>query len=56
MHSAIQAIETLHRQLHKLAEEILASQANGPNPDGLARLRYLHYLHDKCLKRLKAFA
>ncbi len=55
-HSAVQAIETLHQQVHKLADEIFASQAAGPNPDGLARLRYLHYLQDKCLTRLRAFA
>jgi diguanylate cyclase (GGDEF)-like protein/PAS domain S-box-containing protein len=54
--SAIRAIETLHLQVHRLAEELLASQAGGPNPDGLVRLRYLHYLQDKCLKRLKSFA
>jgi diguanylate cyclase (GGDEF)-like protein/PAS domain S-box-containing protein len=55
-HSAIQAIESLHRQVHELASAIVASQADGPNPDGLARLRQLHYLQDKCLKRLKTFA
>ncbi len=54
--SAVLAIETLHRQLHELAAAIVASQADGPNPDGLARLRQLHYLQDKCLKRLKTFA
>ncbi len=54
--SAIQAIETLHRQLHDLAEEIFASHADGSNFAGLARLRHLHYLQDKCLKRLKTFA
>ncbi len=54
--SAIQAIETLHRQLHDLAEEIFASHAEGSNSAGLARLRHLHYLQDKCLKRLETFA
>ncbi len=54
--SAVQAIETLHRQLHELAAEIFESQAEGRNPEGLARLRQLHYLQDKCLKRLKTFA
>ncbi|MGA2754571.1 MAG: EAL domain-containing protein [Terracidiphilus sp.] len=54
--SAIQAIETLHRQVHDLAAEILASQSEGSNSQGLARLRQLHYLQDKCLKRLKTFA
>ncbi len=55
-HSAILAIESLHRQVHELAAEILRSQADGPDPEGLARLRQLHYLQDKCLKRLKTFA
>jgi diguanylate cyclase (GGDEF)-like protein/PAS domain S-box-containing protein len=54
--SAIQAIETLHRQLHDLAAEIFASHTEGSNSVGLARLRQLHYLQDKCLKRLKTFA
>jgi diguanylate cyclase (GGDEF)-like protein/PAS domain S-box-containing protein len=54
--SAILAIESLHGQVHELAAEIVASQADGPNPEGLARLRQLHYLQDKCLKRLKTFA
>ena len=54
--SAILAIESLHRQVHELAAEVVASQADGPNAAGLARLRQLHYLQDKCLKRLKTFA
>ncbi|HVN92931.1 MAG TPA: PAS domain S-box protein [Terracidiphilus sp.] len=54
--SAVQAIESLHRQVHEMAAEIVASQSDGPNPEGLARLRQLHYLQDKCLKRLKTFA
>jgi diguanylate cyclase (GGDEF)-like protein/PAS domain S-box-containing protein len=54
--SAIQAIETLHRQVHELAADIFKSQAEGPNPEGLTRLRHLRYLQDKCLKRLKTFA
>ena len=54
--SAVLAIKSLHRQVHDLAAEIVASQTDGPNPDGLARLRQLHYLQDKCLKRLKTFA
>jgi diguanylate cyclase (GGDEF)-like protein len=54
--SAVLAIESLHRQVHELAAEIVASQADGPNSEGLARLRQLHYLQDKCLKRLKTFA
>lgn len=43
-------------QLHELAAEIFESQAAGPNLEGLARLRHLHYLQGKCLKRLKTFA
>jgi diguanylate cyclase (GGDEF)-like protein/PAS domain S-box-containing protein len=54
--SAVRAIESLHRQIHELAAEIVASQADGPNPEGLAGLRQLHYLQDKCLKRMKTFA
>ena len=54
--SAVLAIESLHRQLHELAEGIVASQADGPNSEGLTRIRQLHYLQDKCLKRLKTFA
>jgi diguanylate cyclase (GGDEF)-like protein/PAS domain S-box-containing protein len=53
---AVQAIETLHRQLHELAADIFKSQAEGPNPEGLARLHHLRYLQDKCLKRLRTFA
>jgi len=51
---SIQAIELLHRQLHGLAAEILESQAEGRNPEGLARLKQLHQLHDKCLTRLRS--
>jgi hypothetical protein len=54
--SAIQAIENLHGQVHDLAAEILASQSEDSNPARLARLRQLHYLQEKCLKRLKTFA
>jgi diguanylate cyclase (GGDEF)-like protein/PAS domain S-box-containing protein len=54
--STVLAIESLHRQVHELAAEIVASQADGPNPQGIARLRQLHYLQDKCLTRLKTFA
>jgi diguanylate cyclase (GGDEF)-like protein/PAS domain S-box-containing protein len=54
--SAVLAIESLHRQIHELAAEIVASQADSPNPEGLASIRQLHYLQDKCLKRLKTFA
>ncbi len=53
--AAIQAIELLHRQIHALAEEIFLSQSEGRNSVGLARLRELYRLHDKCLTRLKTF-
>jgi len=53
--SAIQAIESLHGQLHDLAAEIFASPTDGSSPVRLARLHQLHYLQDKCLKRLKTF-
>jgi diguanylate cyclase (GGDEF)-like protein/PAS domain S-box-containing protein len=56
MKSAIQAIETLHAQLHDLATNICASQTEDSNAARLASLRQLHYLQDKCLKRLKSFA
>jgi diguanylate cyclase (GGDEF)-like protein len=53
--ASIQAIETLHRDLHVLAAEIFESQAEGRNSEGLARLQQLHHLHEKCLNRLRSF-
>jgi hypothetical protein len=53
--ASIQAIESLHRELHVLASEIFKSQSEGRNSEGLARLQQLHYLHDKCLSRLHSF-
>ena len=53
--ATIQAIDSLHRQLHGLAADILESQAEGRNPEGLARLEQLHFLHDKYLNRLRVF-
>jgi diguanylate cyclase (GGDEF)-like protein/PAS domain S-box-containing protein len=53
--ASIQAIETLHQELHALAAEILAARSEGPHSEGPARLQQLHYLHEKCLSRLKAF-
>jgi diguanylate cyclase (GGDEF)-like protein/PAS domain S-box-containing protein len=53
--SSVQAIENLHRELHGLAAEIFASQSEGRNSEGLSRLQQLHYLHDKCLARLRNF-
>ena len=56
MQAPIQAIETLHQRFHVLAAEIFRSYWDGRSTQGLIQLRQLHYLQDKCLKRLKAFA
>lgn len=53
--ATIRAIETLHHELHSLASEILASQADGQNSEGLARLQQLHHLHEKFMSRLRVF-
>ena len=53
--SNVRAIELLHQELHSLAAEILASQSEGRNSEGLALLQQLHHLHEKCLSRLRAF-
>ena len=52
----IQAIDTLHQRFHVLATEIFRSRTDSRSTQGLIQLRQLHYLQDKCLKRLKAFA
>jgi len=52
----IQAIETLHQRLHVLAAEIFQSHRDGGSTQRLLQLRQLHYLQDKCLKRLRTFA
>jgi diguanylate cyclase (GGDEF)-like protein/PAS domain S-box-containing protein len=52
---SLQAIETLHLQLHELANQIYAAHANGHKQDGLGLLRQLRYLHDRCLKRIQPF-
>jgi len=49
---AFAAIETLHQQLHALAAEILASQTDGHNSNGLARLGALRGLGHKFLEEL----
>ena len=49
---AFGAIESLHEQLHALATEILASQANGHNSNGLARLGALHGLGQEFVEQL----
>jgi diguanylate cyclase (GGDEF)-like protein/PAS domain S-box-containing protein len=51
----IRAIEKLHHKLHSLASEILASQAEGRNSEGLARLQQLHHLHEKFMSLLRVF-
>ncbi len=52
---SLQAIETLHQQLHALAAEIYNAHASGRKQDGLGLLRQLRYLHERCLKRLQPF-
>jgi diguanylate cyclase (GGDEF)-like protein/PAS domain S-box-containing protein len=49
---AIQALDTLHRQFHSLAAEICAMQAGVQRPEGLAQLRELYRLYERCRKRL----
>jgi diguanylate cyclase (GGDEF)-like protein/PAS domain S-box-containing protein len=56
MLAPIQAIETLHQRLHVLAAEIFRSHRDGGSTQRLLQLRQLHYLQDKCLKRLRTFA
>lgn len=53
--ATVRAIESLHRELHVLASEILASQTEGPSEEGLVRLQHLHRLHEKCMSRLRSF-
>lgn len=55
MSAPVQAIETLHQQLHSLAAEIYNGHAGGRNQDGLGLVRQLRYLHERCLKRLQPF-
>jgi diguanylate cyclase (GGDEF)-like protein/PAS domain S-box-containing protein len=52
---AVQAIETIHQQLHALAVEIYSAHTGGRKQDGLGLLRQLRYLHERCLKRLQPF-
>ena len=53
--SSLQAIETLHQQMHALAAEIYNAHTSGRKQDGLGLLRQLRYLHERCLKRLQPF-
>jgi hypothetical protein len=52
---ACQAIQTIHRQLHALTAEILASLADDLKADRLARLDEIHVLRDELLAQLKTF-
>ena len=54
--SAILAVETLHRQVHGLAEEITGLYHAGQKTEGLAHLGELHSLHKKLLGLMKSFA
>ncbi|MDO8249534.1 MAG: EAL domain-containing protein [Rhodoferax sp.] len=53
-HSSFQAIEPLHRQVHTLAEALIALQARGRSPEALARLGELNALRDTLLEQVKA--
>jgi hypothetical protein len=52
---SVQAIETLHQQVHALAKEIYNARAGGRKQDGLGLLRQLRYLHERCMIRLQPF-
>ncbi len=52
---SLQAIETLHRQIHELASEIYLAHSGEHKQDGLGLLRQLRYLHERCMKRLQPF-
>lgn len=52
---SLQAIDTLHRQIHELASEIYLAHSSDHKQDGLGLLRQLRYLHERCLKRLQPF-
>ncbi len=53
--ASLQAIETLHEQMHAMAAEIYNAHGSGRKQDGLGLLRQLRYLHERCLKRLQPF-
>ncbi len=55
MSPTVLAAETIHEQLHALAAEIVATHSSGYRNDGLALLRQLRYLNERCLKRLDPF-
>lgn len=52
---AFQALEAIHRQVHALTAEILASHPSGKKGNGLGHLDELHALRDELLARLKTF-
>jgi hypothetical protein len=47
-------VDATHRRLHGLAAEIVASQFQGRNSEGIGRLGELHKLGDDLLERLEA--
>ncbi len=51
---AFKVIESLHRQVHALATELLEMQARGQSPEVLAKLDKLYGLRDALLEQLKA--
>ena len=53
-HDAYRSVDATHRQLHALSAEIVASQAQGRNSEGIGRLGELHKLGDNLLEQLEA--
>ena len=53
---AFKAIELLHHRVHALAVHLLEYQAQGRNPEALARLCELHGLRDALVEQLKMLA
>jgi hypothetical protein len=47
------SVETVHRRFHELAAEIVSSQAQGRNSEGIGRLGELHGLCDDLLEQLE---
>jgi hypothetical protein len=53
---ALYQVETLHRQVHELAAELLAMQADGQGVEAKARLHELYQLRDSMLELLTDLA
>ncbi len=53
---ALNQVETLHRQVHELAAELLAMQADGQGVEAKARLHELYQLRDSMLELLTDLA